>query len=377
MSQNRSQSADREGKTAGHLTSQEIFRQPELWSITGRDISAAAERLQSKRQLRNRRVLFTGAGSSAYASTAVALAWPRAIAVPTTDLLVDTERFLDGVDAVISLARSGESPESAAVVERVRSLRPEILQLAIVCNADSALGRVGLDELIVLDPRTNDRSLVMTSSFSNLVLAGQALAQPDAVAAAVSEHSVRAAALLPQIDEACKRVASLVRERIVVLSSSPLLGWGLEAGLKTLEMTAGRFPVVTETFLGLRHGPMSFVTSDTLVLCLLSSDPVRRSYETDLIAELRSKKLGHVVGIHDPQENEELFDDTIPAIAPRENDALRTAYEIAAPQLLGFHLSRSIGLNPDNPSPDGIINRVVQGVRIHPTPPYEAVSSRN
>jgi hypothetical protein len=35
--------------------------------------------------------------------------------------------------------------------------------------------------------------------------------------------------------------------------------------------TAGRFPVLTETFLGLRHGPRSFFTSDALVLCLLSS----------------------------------------------------------------------------------------------------------
>jgi tagatose-6-phosphate ketose/aldose isomerase len=33
--------------------------------------------------------------------------------------------------------------------------------------------------------------------------------------------------------------------------------------------------------------------------------------------------------------------------------------------LLGYHLSLRIGLNPDNPSPDGIINRVVSGVRIY------------
>jgi tagatose-6-phosphate ketose/aldose isomerase len=376
MSQNRNQSADMGVRSAGQYTLQEIFRQPELWSITGRDVSSLARKLRSEQRLRGR-LLFTGAGSSAYAASAVAAAWPQATAIPTTDLLVDAERYLDGVDAVISLARSGESPESAAVVERVRSLRPEVAQLAIVCNPNSALARVGLEELIALDPRTNDRSLVMTSAYSNLVLAGQALAQPDAVASAVDGHSARGTELLPQIEEACRRIAGRVRERIVVLSSSPLLGWGQEAGLKTLEMTAGRFPVVTETFLGLRHGPMSFVTSDTLVLCLLSNDRVRRSYETDLIAELRSKKLGYLVGIHDPREEKDLFDDTIPAIALQENDALRTPYEIVGPQLLGYHLSLSIGLNPDNPSPDGIINRVVQGVRIHPTPPYEALSSRN
>jgi tagatose-6-phosphate ketose/aldose isomerase len=359
--------------TAPQYTLQEILRQPLLWPVTLENVRSASERLQLAVKLQHARVLLTGAGTSASAATAVASAWPRAHAVPTTDLLVDAERYLLDVDAVISLARSGNSPESTAVVERVRALRPDILQLAIVCNEDGALSRASLDGLIVLDPRTNDRSLVMTSSFSNLVLAGLVLAQPDAVAAAADEFSTRAAALLPDIDRACRRVAACIQDRIVILSSSPLLGWAREAGLKTLEMTAGHFPVVAETHLGLRHGPMSFVRADTLVLCLLSSDPVRRRYEADLIHELRTKKIGYLVGIADPAESEGLFDEVIPAIAPHANDALRTPYEIVGPQLLGYHLSLSIGLNPDNPSPDGVINRVVQGVRIHSPYPHGPV----
>jgi len=38
-------------------------------------------------------------------------------------------------------------------------------------------------------------------------------------------------------------------------------------------------------------------------------------------------------------------------------------------------LSLGIGLNPDNPSPNGVINRVVQGVRIYPAHPADAVTS--
>jgi tagatose-6-phosphate ketose/aldose isomerase len=110
---------------------------------------------------------------------------------------------------------------------------------------------------------------------------------------------------------------------------------------------------------------MSFIQPDTLVMCLLSSDPVRRLYEKDLIDELRTKKLGHVVAIGDGEKDGGLAEEILPAIAPRLSDALRTPYEIVFPQLFGYHLSRRIGLNPDNPSPGGIINRVVQGVRIH------------
>jgi tagatose-6-phosphate ketose/aldose isomerase len=375
MSDDRSVQAEAGLHTAPEYTMPEILRQPLLWPVTLKDVRTASERMQLTAKLQDARVLLTGAGTSAYAATAIASAWPRACAVPTTDLLVDAERYLIDVDTVISVARSGDSPESTAVVERVRALRPDILQIAIVCNEDGALSQSSLDGVITLDPRTNDQGLVMTGSFSNLVLAGLVLAQEEAVAATVDELSTRAIALLPEIDRACRRVADRTTDRIAILSSSPLLGWAREAGLKTLEMTAGHFPVITETHLGLRHGPMSFVKPDTLVLCLLSSDQVRRRYEEDLIYELRAKKIGYLVGIVDPSASKGLFDEVIPALAPQTVDALRTPYEILGPQLLGYHLSLRIGLNPDNPSPNGVINRVVQGVRIHPAHPLEVMSS--
>ncbi len=350
------------------FTWQEIVQQPLLWPTTVARVRASSERLNLAGRLSGARVLLTGAGSSAYAASSVALAWPGALAVPTTDLLVDPERYLRDVGAVISLARSGNSPESAAVVDRVRALCPEILQLAITCNDENLLAQSGLDGLIVLDPRTNDRSLVMTGSFSNLVLAGLVLAQPLAAPHQADVASERAKPLLAVIEKQCQRIAAGVGDRIVVLSSSPLLGWGREAGLKILEMTAGRFPVVTETYLGLRHGPMSFLRADTLVLSLLSSDPVRRLYEVDLIEELRSKRLGYSVAINGPVEDGNFFDEVIPAVLPQAPDELRTPFEILIPQFLGYHLSLRLGLNPDNPSPDGVINRVVQGVKIHSAP---------
>jgi len=366
MSQSADLPAEGGGYIGHHYTLKEIFQQPVLWPTTLTRVRAAAERLNLPTRLKSARILLTGAGTSAYAATAVASAWPKAVAVPTTDLLVDPERYLPDVDVVISLARSGNSPESAAVVERIRALRPEIMHLAITCSEDSALAKSSVDGHITLDPRTNDRSLVMTSAFSNLVLAGLILAQHESAAHTVEPASERAIELLPTIDKLCQRVAAHVRDRIVVLASSPLLGWLREAGLKTLEMTNGHYPVISETFLGLRHGPISYVKSDTLVLCLLSSDPLRRLYELDLIRELRSKELGYIVGIADPDGANDLFDETIPAISPHAPDALRTPYEIIAPQLLGYHLSLGRGIDPDNPSPDGVMNRVVRGFKIHP-----------
>ena len=365
-----SQSPDANTEASDPITSlhtfQEIFQQPLLWPTTVARVRAASEQQTNlTAALRGTRVLLTGAGTSAYAASSIAAAWPRATAVPTTDLLVDTERYLLDVDVVISLARSGNSPESAGAVERVRSLRPSISHLAITCTKDSALANAGLDAHIILDARTNDRSLVMTSAFSNLVVAGLCLARPDTIAPTVDLASQQAQSLLPLIHNECQHIAARVQDRILVLSSSPLLGWASEAALKILEMTAGAFPVLTETYLGLRHGPMSFVKPDTLVLCLFSSDPLRQLYEVDLIRELRSKKLGRLVGISPPDNHAGLLDHVIPAVVPHEQDELRTPFEMVVPQLLGFHLSLRCGMNPDNPSPEGVINRVVQGVNIY------------
>ena len=66
----------------------------------------------------------------------------------------------------------------------------------------------------------------------------------------------------------------------------------------------GRVSATADTFLGLRHGPMSGVHDDTLVVCFLASDPITRSYELDLIRELNSKNLGArlIVGERVPAE---------------------------------------------------------------------------
>jgi tagatose-6-phosphate ketose/aldose isomerase len=348
-----------------HHTWSEISQQPQIWPTTLRRVSAAVENLQLDSILSQSRVLLTGAGSSAYAASAIAPAWHRAIAVPSTDLLIDTERYIAEVDMVISIGRSGNSPESIASVKRIHKLRPRITHLAITCNSDGLLAQSPLVRSIVLDPRTNDKSLVMTSSFSNLVLAGLSLANKSDVESVVPTASSDAHLHFDTINQCTSRIAGVVKDRIVFLCSSPLFSWAQEAALKVLEMTAGKFSTLAETYLGLRHGPMSFLRPDTLILCLLSNDLLRRRYEQDLIEELRTKNIGYLVGVGATQDEANFFEEVIPAVLPKGADALRTPFEIIGPQLLGYHMSLRAGLNPDNPSPDGVINRVVQGVKIH------------
>ena len=360
--------AQRRVTGTGH-TWAEIQQQPVLWPTTATRVHEAVTRLYIQSRLKGVRVIITGAGTSAYAATAVSAAWPRSTAVPSTDLLVATERYIEDATVLVSLARSGNSPESIAVVDRVHHLRPDIWHLAVTCNPEGALAKSPIVSSIILDPRTNDESLVMTSSFSNLLLAGLCLAKGDLMDSVIATAAAEAHSRFAVINQKARDLANRVEDRVVVLASAPLYGWAQEGALKVLEMTAGRFPVMAETYLGLRHGPMSFIASDTPVICLLSSHPTARLYEEDLVRELRSKKIGYLVGVcsEDDRQNgtSQLFDEVIPSLLPKAPDALRTPFEILGLQLFGYHLSLHVGLNPDSPSPVGVINRVVQGVRIY------------
>lgn len=345
-------------RTPGHYTRAEIFQQPATWPET-------AARVRQARLGSLPSPVLTGAGTSAYAALAVEAAWRGARAAPSTELFLDFHRVLAPSGLVISFARSGDSPESTAVVDKIQRVLPQVRHIAVTCNAEGRLARWPGVEAIVLDPRTNDRSLVMTSSFSNLVLAGLCLARPAEVDQALAVMCAEVKEALPGLEATARLLAEKPPERAVILASSALLGAAREAWLKILEMTAGRIVPLVETYLGLRHGPMSFLQTETLVICFVSSDPALRRYELDLVKELRAKKLGRLVGIAPPDVERDLFDRLVATRASGLPDDLRTPADIVFPQLLAFHLSLRLGLNPDSPSPDRIITRVVEGVRIY------------
>jgi tagatose-6-phosphate ketose/aldose isomerase len=346
---------------AGKLTLSEIRQQADLWPTTLQTVRAFT---QDRAPLSGSAVI-TGAGTSAYAAFAVAAAWPGAAAIATTDLLVDNLASFQDVELLVSLGRSGDSPESLAVVKRIQHEFSHLKHLAITCNAEGHLAHAKGVDVIALDPRTNDRSLVMTSSFSNLVLAGMALHHLPLLASELPAICARFNNSLTDLHASAAEVAARRPSRIAFLSSGPMLGAAREGALKILEMTAGTVVTYAETYLALRHGPMSFLREDSVVVCFLSSDPLTRRYEEDLIEELRDKRLGYIVGIAGSDWDIGRLHLRIPANAPGLPDALRTTFEIVFAQVLGVELSLRAGLDPDNPSPDGVITRVVQGFRIH------------
>ena len=349
------------------LLAAEIAQQPALWPTTLERVKATF----GSGEIGVSGAIFTGAGSSAYAASAIVEALPAAKAIPTTDLLLlAADQIEAAAPAVVhggflvSLARSGDSPESVAVVKKFQRYFPSVQHLAIICNADGRLARLPGVRTISLDPRTNDLSLAMTGSFSNLVLAGLALTDSGAIAECLPAICRQTAHSLIEVNGALEQIAQSCKDRIVILASG-MQALAREAALKIIELTAGRVMAMFETFLGFRHGPVGFLREDTPVLCFLSSDMQTRLYEEDVIEGLRAKGLGRFVIIGESNSIIASRDWAMPANAPGLPDCLRTPFEIPFAQLLAYHLSVHAQVDPDNPSPDGTLTRVVRPFRIH------------
>jgi tagatose-6-phosphate ketose/aldose isomerase len=142
-----------------------------------------------------------------------------------------------------------------------------------------------------------------------------------------------------------------------------------ESALKLLELTAGKVQTLSESALGLRHGPMSALDENTLLVAFLSSNETRRRYEIDLLKEIREKRLGKVTVVVTPQPYEglnALADFVLSLDAPQGlGDEYRAPVDIILAQLLGLFCSLHAGLQPDRPSPNGVITRVVSHVNIY------------
>jgi tagatose-6-phosphate ketose/aldose isomerase len=155
------------------------------------------------------------------------------------------------------------------------------------------------------------------------------------------------------------------------LGSGALMATAAESALKVQELTAGRIFTMSQSFLGLRHGPLSFLDRQTLVVAYLASDETTRLYETDLLRELSDKKLGAtiaVTGFALPRKVLEAVEVALELGGDARKappDALRPPLDVIFGQLLGLFCSLEAGLKPDTPSPSGAISRVVSHVRIH------------
>ena len=369
-------------RLGGADTAAEIAQQPALWDALAITLERDQPRLQAFLGQRlsdpAQRVLFTGAGSSGFIAEMVAdhlnAQWPADVrAVHTTSLLTHPALYLqrERPTLLVSFGRSGSSPESVAAVDLVRAQVDEVRFLDITCNAEGELARRGAgraDTLaLLMPPASCDRSFAMTSSLTCMLLAALTVFEP----APWPQRLQRLQALsrlAEQLDtDWSKPVIELARQpysRVIYLGSGPLEAAAREAALKLLELTAGRVTALANTPLGFRHGPKSLLDGDTLVLVLRSAQALPRRYEQDLLEELRGDGVAGKVLSVGPHSDIGAGDDFTLQVPPLADAWLAPAW-LPFAQLYALRRSAALGLTPDNPFPDGTVNRVVKGVTIH------------
>jgi tagatose-6-phosphate ketose/aldose isomerase len=378
--------AEEQSRRGYHHTLREISQQPFTWIETARNLAPRAGELRGTLAHvtgGDAGVLtLTGSGSSLYAGECLAPGLQTALGIPVQavasgELLTHPKGHLPrtGPSVVVSFARSGNSPESEAVFDGLRA-DSSCRHLVITCNRHGRLAAKAAADpaatTVVLDDKTCDRSLVMTSSFTNMVLAGRLLAltgaPKDYEARALRLSGLGAQVLLRHGDGLAAAARSDFGSA-VYLGSGGRYGSAREAALKMLEMTAGRVMTFPETYLGLRHGPMAALGDGALVVCFLSADEVVRAYEADLVRELKRKGLGArkvLVGADVPADLVSAGDLVVdvPGLGAVDDDDA-TLLDVLVGQVLAFFRCLAIGLRPDAPSDDGVISRVVESFAIH------------
>jgi tagatose-6-phosphate ketose/aldose isomerase len=368
-------------------TAREIAQQPMVWPQIARQIGADGSLQAYLAPLLDSgalRLVLTGAGTSAYIGNCLAPALSKAgrhaEAIPTTDIVASPQSTLapKTPTLMVHFARSGNSPESVAALELAERQIEHCHHLIVTCNAAGELSRCTRDlrhaYSIVLPEACNDQGFAMTSSFTGMLLAA-ALAL-GAVRAAPGRIEAIAALGIEILTTHVPLAAGLVRaqfERVVFVGSNELRGLALESALKMLELTDGRVVSIGESPLGFRHGPKAIVNGSTLVVAFLSNDAYTQQYDLDLLQELRSDAVaGRVVALT-IRANEPQTADTVVlgggGPAPRSLSDLELSLPyVAFAQTLALLRSISLGLSPDVPNAAGTVNRVVQGVSIHPFP---------
>jgi glutamine---fructose-6-phosphate transaminase (isomerizing) len=337
---------------AGANTISEIFSEPQTW------VKCLAA-LDGKGELRKLRALhsseeewiFVGCGSSYYLALIAAATWSlltgeAARAIPASEILL-FPKLLPRDCRPILISRSGRTSE---IIQAGKYLmeKNRTAALAITCGRGTPIEGVAAQAIVL--PQADEKSTVMTRSFTSMLLASQLLAAEsggrsevvNGICALPGEMEPR----MPEIDETIRYVT---QERVfadyVFLGQGPFYGVAQEAMLKVKEMSCS-YAQCFHT-LEFRHGPKAIVSPETLVTFFLSES----GFESEVSVLQEIKELGGITLVITNAANRAVREsaDYLIELSLGVPEVARAAAAVIPGQLLGFHTGIRKGFDPDNP----------------------------
>ncbi len=336
----------------GMNTIAEILSEPQTWRSCSAELAKSGQLgdLSAKLQ-RGVEWIFVGCGSSFYLAQSAAATWSiltggAARAVPASEILLFPHTVPNAGQFVL-ISRSGHTSEVIQAAEHLKKSNAAPV-LAITCGANTPLEKLAAFT-IMLRP-ADEKSTVMTRSFTSMLLALQALAANRA-----ADHKFLAALqtlpdeAAPVVGAAQETIRTLVNSHTfadyIFLAQGPFFGIAQESMLKVKEMSCS-YGQCFHT-LEFRHGPKAIVSGETLLTFILSET----AFESELAVLEEMKELGGVILAVTNRSTPALAKsaDYVVELGLSVPETARAAAAVIPGQLLGFYTGIRKGFDPDSP----------------------------
>lgn len=293
---------------------------------------------------------FVGCGASYYLSlTGASLMNERSpsFAVPSSEILISPSQLPDlSPDVLIPISRSGESTETVEATRLTKRKSLETTVVSVTCAEGSEIHE--LSDIPIISRKGKEESVVMTKSFSSMLVALQYLSLLAANENRVSKKFRGLGKDSEQVLEVSEDIARKIGSReeldkFIFLGTGKHYGLASEGMLLMTEMALSWSNVYHP--LELRHGPKSIVAEDTLVT-ILWPDGGGTEHER-LFEEVRNLGAETLV-IGREEDVKEIDADEVVEITQRSNSTGLSLY-VPPLQLLGYYRAIDQGLDPDNP----------------------------
>lgn len=336
------------------FTYQEIESQPDVWlSVLKQFLGGKAELATALQQRQFSKILVIGCGSTYYLSHATAQLLTlytnyEVHALPSSEAWLLPERFsAPETTLLLAISRSGTTTETIRAVEQFQAVGGRNT-VVITCFPESPLAK--LANIAICAVEAQEKSVVQTRSFTSMYILSAGLAYilgnqldlfddlknlPENLAALVHDYSH-----LPEIWADPNQF-----KKIFFLGSGANYGLASEAMLKVKEMSLSW--VEAYHTLEFRHGPLSLVDTQTLVVGFVSESI--RQPEIKVLHDLQ--KLGGSIVLCDSGRDGDLPLRPNYHIQPKNkiNEWLAGILHLTLMQRLGYYRALRNGQNPDHP----------------------------
>lgn len=262
-------------KQNSSLTYQEVYAQPQSFAAINATLPDIFNVIDEVFSQKWDELIFTGCGTSLYLAQTAAFAFSSfsdipAKGVPCSELFFFPEAFAGNGRKVLVLpiTRKSYTTEVRMAIDKIRTV-DGVKTLAITCDADSAK----YNDYMLFSPETAEESVIMTRSFTSMVYLSTILAMcasghKDSAERMAQGYAEMAEKMLRQADDTAK----LIMSELPNLNLFITLGQGVNYGVanecmnKMKEMGIAN----SEAYYSLeyRHGPMSLVDENTLIVML-------------------------------------------------------------------------------------------------------------